>query len=120
QLGKARATLQWDPEIDDCRAGAENWFYLTAYTDPNRTDTYLHDRRREDGGRCFTLTPDLLGGRIAVNIATHRPAAPQLPGRPAPCLPPAAARGGPGAGPPARDGRAAAGERPPPAATPPA
>ena len=69
-LGNAAAHDVPSMILGDFRDGWDSWFYVPAYTDPTRTDTYLHTTTGPDGVPAITINPDLMGNRL--RIATHR------------------------------------------------
>ncbi len=69
-LGAAVVTDEPSIVLGDFREGWDGWFYVPAYTDPNRGDTYLLTTTGPDGVPALTINPDLMGPRL--RIGTHK------------------------------------------------
>jgi cephalosporin-C deacetylase-like acetyl esterase len=79
QLGKARATLEWQSDWDN---GAVGWKFLGAYTDPNLDWTHLAFGVDETAGPFVGFNLDRLGDPVPVQLYTHILGDPQYQGRP--------------------------------------
>ncbi len=83
-LGNARATDETSLLIDDFSDGYADWIFVPAYTDPNRSDTYLRTADGPDGKKGFTFNKDLCGDRFWVG--THKVGDPRWRGPQGACL----------------------------------
>jgi dienelactone hydrolase len=81
QLGKARATLTWQPALEHGADGLEHWKFLGAYTDPWPGWEYLQTGRDEKVGPFVGFNVEHLGDPISVQLYTHILGDPQFQGR---------------------------------------
>lgn len=79
QLGRARPSLTRSHDLAQGNTGLEPWFFVPAYTDPNRTEAYLRIER-DAGGAFLTLDSALFGDPMRFAVATHLPGDPQFRG----------------------------------------
>lgn len=79
QLGRARATLDWQAVWED---GASGWMFLGAYTDPNIDWTHLAQGVDDEIGPFVGFNLERLGDPVPVQLYTHILGAPQFQGRP--------------------------------------
>ncbi|CAN5357481.1 hypothetical protein BH10PLA2_BH10PLA2_37260 [soil metagenome] len=80
QLGKAKATLSWQPTIAAGPDGLEYWKFHGAYTDPSADWEYLRVDNDPKVGPFLTFA-DRLGDPVPVQLATYILGDPQFQGR---------------------------------------
>jgi dienelactone hydrolase len=81
QIGKARATLAWQPALDHGKGGLEHWKFHGAYTDPSMDWTHLKNSRDENVGPFIALNAEKMGDPLPVQLYTHIIGDPQFQGR---------------------------------------
>jgi hypothetical protein len=81
QLGKARATLKWQPAFETRNGGLDCWKFLGAYTDPSMDWEYLRDGRDPEVGPFLSFNNYRLGDPVPVRLYTHIIGDPQFQGR---------------------------------------
>ena len=79
QLGRARATLNWQANWEN---GASCWMFHGAYTDPNLDWTHLSPGFDDDIGFFIGFNLEHLGDPVPVQLYSHILGDPQFQGRP--------------------------------------
>lgn len=83
QLGKARASLASTSDLNQGEDALGHWFFTRAYTDPNRTESYLRIVAETGEPFYLTLRPELFGDPMDFTISSHIVGDPQFRGQPA-------------------------------------
>jgi dienelactone hydrolase len=82
QLGKARATLAWQPALEHGGDGLDHWKFHGAYTDPSMDWTHLKNGRDEKEGPFVALNAEYMGDPLPVQLYSYIIGDPQFRGRP--------------------------------------
>jgi hypothetical protein len=76
ELAEARPSLEAERLIDRME-DTSGWYYVPAYTDPNRETVYFQPWKGAAGEKGFTLHPAAFGEVVNFHFATHKPGDPQ-------------------------------------------